>query len=280
MVNLFDILQTAQQGRGFSHLSREFGLTPAEMQRALAAILPAFSVGLNRSLYDPTAFGQVIDLMVSGRYAPFFDGAGGPDAARAGTDALLRFFGSPETTRRVAEQGAAAAGIGADIMQRMLPMVAATLVGGLVRHASLEGIGDLLGQWSQAFHRAHAATLTADRRRAAAAPAPHPGANPFDLWSSMLLSAPAGAAPTAPPPRPDDPVVTAIDAWGGIVTAMLGGPSAPPASRRPEPPAPAVPANPLQVLARMFEAGQEVQAQQMAQWRSLIGTVAGPAPRT
>lgn len=277
MTNLLDIMRAPAGGHGFDLLSRQFGLSEAETQRALGAILPAFSLGLNRMLYDPARLGALVDLMVSGRYAPFFDGTS-LEPGGAGTDALLRVFGSPENTQRVAEQGAQLAGIGADLMTRMMPLVAATLVGGLFRHASLEGVGDLLRQWSDAFHRAGAAGEP-DRRRPVRPPVSSAMVNPFEWWSGLLVGSEARSTPPPEPPRPSDPVVSAIDAWGTMVNAMLGAPPAPTTPPKAEPPAGAT--NPMQVLARMFDAGREAQTQQLAAFGSILdGFARGGARRS
>ena len=263
MVNLFEIMRQAQSGAALPALSRQFGLDGADMQRAVDALLPAFSLALQRNAADPNAFAHLIGLVTSGRYAPFFDGSAGasPSAAAAnGQDVLSALFGSREVTRQVAGQAAAATGIGVQALQEMMPVLAATLVGGMFRYATVEGFADLLRTWS-------------DSLRAAAAPAPAPRpAAPFGPWSGWfeLMNRVTGASPPPQPP-PALPYADPFKAWAEIMGG-LAGPAPSPAPPAPPPalPPPAPASNPFEALFHMYETGREAQAQHVAALASII----------
>lgn len=256
MVHLFDIARQAHQGAGFDVMSRQFGLDPAQTQRAVEALLPAFTLAFQRNMLEPARFADMLGLVASGRYAPFYDGAvprpfpGGSSSANALVDSL---FGSPEIGRQVAAQASAVSGIGAQVLQQMMPVLAATLIGGMFRYASLEGFAELLGQWSAAIKAA------APSKRAVA---------PRDPWSAwvevattMMGSVAQATAPAPPPPPPDTPLA----AWTKAVGSMLGqAPSAPPRAA-PDPP------DPMGAMTRMFETGREVQAQHLADLQRIMG---------
>lgn len=252
MVNLLDIMRTAQSGAGLQNLSRQFGLKPADAQRAVEALLPAFSLGFQHVVHDPNAFAQLLQMVASGRYAPFFDAQQplSPAAWAGGGDVLTKIMGSKEVSRRVAEQAAAATGMGVEVLQQMLPMVAATLIGGAFRYASLEGMSELFARWSEAFQQAHVSQKPA--------PAPASPANPLEMWAALLNPAPSRPAPRNPVPQ--NPTA----AWSAMVDAMLGGGAAP---KAPEPPPPL---NPVQVLAQMFETGSQAQAQYLASLKAVM----------
>jgi hypothetical protein len=284
MVTLFDIMRNAQSGRGLDNLSHQFGLSPADTQRAVEALLPAFTLGFQRSMHNPNAFGEFVDLLSSGQYAPFFDAAKPPKAAAwaSGNEALTKILGSKEVTRQIAEQAASATGIGAQVLQQMLPMLAATIVGGVFRYSSLQGMGDLFAQWSEAFHRAHDAQERKKRSDARRTEPPRQPAstNPFEAWAAMMGSM-FGADSTRSQPartsRPalrsepaSPPAMNPVEAWSNLIETMLGKEPAPPA---PVPKAPAPPPaaeNPLQLLAQMFETGREVQAQHLATLQAIL----------
>jgi hypothetical protein len=292
MVTLFDIMRNAQSGQGFDNLSRQFGLTPADTQRAVEALLPAFTLGFQRNVYNPTAFGQFVELLSSGQDAPFFDGAKPAAQAAAwasGNWVLTQILGSKDVTRKVAEQAASMTGIGAQVLQQMLPMVAATLMGGIFRYASLQGMGDLFAQWSDAFHKAHTAQQRGEQPQPRRGASPQAAsANPFEAWAAMMGSMFSGengrAARERRPeaasrPAPANP----IELWSAMVESMLGKPNEAPAAQGPRPsPAPRAakaepqPApkpqvdNPLQALSQMFETGREVQAQHLATLQSIL----------
>ena len=154
MVNLFDIVRQAQRGSGLDGLARQFGLGPVQVQSAVEALLPAFSLALQRSAMNPGAFADILGAIGSGRYAPFFDPAGSWSArpqGPGGEDLVARLFRTPEATRDVAAQAAAMTGIGVQVVQHMMPHLAAMLIGGLSRYASMEGMSDVLRQWSDAL---------------------------------------------------------------------------------------------------------------------------------
>ena len=63
MANLYEILADAQQGEAIAELGREFGLTTQQTQAAVAALLPAISMGLKRSTATPEGLGNLFALM-------------------------------------------------------------------------------------------------------------------------------------------------------------------------------------------------------------------------
>jgi hypothetical protein len=265
MVHLFDIMRQAHQGAVLDDWSRQFGLSVRDTQRAVEALLPAFSLGLQSAARDPGAFARLLETMMSGRYAPLYDGRS-PSGSGAGGDALLQLFGSPEAAQRIATQVSAMTGVGAQAVQQMMPVMAATLMGGLSKYASLEGLSDLLRQWADWLQVAHA--------KVAPSPAARPGpeeasARFYAAWSDLVGSFFGGAS--RPAGRRPDPVPT--DPWSAMMTSMAG------LSRPAEPPPPPPQPNPFEPLAQMFQTGREVQAQHLAGLQSIMDSVWGARGR-
>jgi hypothetical protein len=184
-------------------------------------------------------------------------------AARAqtsGQEVLDRLFGSPEVSRQIAAQASAATGIGAQVLQQMLPTVAATLMGGLFKFASVEGLSEFLRAWADWL-----------RTLKPADPAPRPAAGtasgtPYGAWTdmmgAMLGTTPAPARQPSPSPSPAAP-------WADFMQAMVKGlPSAEKAP--PPPPPPPQQPNPFEVLSQMFETGREVQEQHLANLQTIF----------
>jgi hypothetical protein len=63
MPNLHEILANAQQGDVMTELGNEFGLTPEQTRAAVAALLPAISVGIKRATETPEGLGNLLALM-------------------------------------------------------------------------------------------------------------------------------------------------------------------------------------------------------------------------
>jgi hypothetical protein len=78
MPTLFDMLTQAQNGNGMQALAQQYGLSMQQTQAAVAALLPAFSQGLQRNTADPYGLGAFMTAMASGQHAKYFE-----DATRA-----------------------------------------------------------------------------------------------------------------------------------------------------------------------------------------------------
>jgi hypothetical protein len=173
MVNLFDIVRQAQSGSAMDNLGRQFGLSFEQTQRAMEALLPALSLGFQRSARNPTVFGQLLEMVASGRYAPFFDGTGQAGLAQPnGQQVLEKLFGSNEVTRQIAAQGSAMTGIGRRSCSRCCQASPAIVMGGLFRHVSVEGLSDVLRNWSDWLRAI--APYTSSYRQPASPTAEHP----------------------------------------------------------------------------------------------------------
>lgn len=139
MVPLFDMLTQAQNGRGLELLAKQFNLSQQQAQLAVEALLPAFSQGLKRNTADPYDLGGFLSAMASGQHAKYFE-----DASRAfsqqgveeGNGILGHLFGSKDLSRAVAAQAAQATGIGQQVLQQMLPVIASMIMGGLFKQST------------------------------------------------------------------------------------------------------------------------------------------------
>ena len=107
MPNLYEILADAQQGEAMTALGNEFGLTPAR-EAAVAALLPAVSMGLKQSTATPEGLGNLLASMAQQPklelYAVYGCNLGPslPKGRAAGNAALSTMFGSPDASRAIA----------------------------------------------------------------------------------------------------------------------------------------------------------------------------------
>jgi hypothetical protein len=98
-MNLLEAIMSAQNGAAVNHLAQNFGLGEDRAASALQALLPALSAGLK----------------------------------------LGHILGSKDVSRQVARSAAARTGIGEDILKKMLPVVAAMVMGSLSKQTSSQG---------------------------------------------------------------------------------------------------------------------------------------------
>ncbi|MCO5092325.1 DUF937 domain-containing protein [Bosea sp. (in: a-proteobacteria)] len=290
-MNLFDIMQSAQNGQAMPNLAQQYGLSLQQTQAAIDALLPAFSMGLQRQTQDPYAFGSLAQMMTASPYARFFE-AGGygipPEAKSAGNDVLGQLFGSREVSQAIAAQAAATSGVSQAILKQMLPVIAAMLMGGLTKSAGNQGWGGILGQFAEMMRG----------RMPGMQPMPQqpqmPG-NPFEAILKGMFggSGQAGGQPqAAPQPGPPDPFGGAL---GQILGGMFGGAAAEPepapaprnAPRRapapePEPEeappsgaAPGAGSIGLDALNQMFEHGRQIQDDHQNALKSILDAMLG-----
>jgi hypothetical protein len=302
MMNLFEMIQQAQNGQAMQNISRQYGLSQQQTQAAIEALLPAFSMGLQRQTQDPQSFGSLAQMMTASPFGRMFEAPGGgiPNQATAmGNDVLSQLFGSKEVSNAVAAQAAATSGVGQAILKQMLPVIASMVMGGLFKSTSSQGMGGILGQFSE--------MMRGQMPGMQPAPAPQPAspANPLEaILGSMFGN---GQAPTGGQTQGGGPFgggqmpggQMGMDQMGGmlgqILTGMLGGAQPPqaepqsraePASRRapePEPEPEEAPASAqtgpgsigLDALNQMFETGRQVQDSHQDALKSIFDTMFG-----
>jgi hypothetical protein len=140
MPNLYQVLADAQHGQAIADLGREFGLTPQQTQEAVAALLPAISVGLKRSTSTPEGLANLFALMGSqpDLYRMYDDPrlAFSREGREAGNAALAKMFGSPDGSRAIADQAQQFSGIGSGILKKLLPVIAGLIISALMRSGS------------------------------------------------------------------------------------------------------------------------------------------------
>lgn len=287
MMNLFDIMQSAQNGQALPNLAQQYGLSLQQTQAALDALLPAFSMGLQRQTRDPYAFGSLAQMMTASPYARFFEagGYGIPAGAQnAGNDVLSQLFGSREVSQAIAAQAAATSGVSQAILKQMLPVIAAMLMGGLSKTSSNEGLGGILGQFAEMMRGQMPGMQPAPQQ-------PQMPANPFEAILKGMFGQ-AGQPQPSPQAAPSDPFGGAL---GQILGGMFGGMAAPqpepaPAPRsaprrapEPEPEPGEAPSSSssgpgsigLDALNQMFEHGRQIHDEHQNALKSILDAMLG-----
>ncbi|WP_414475065.1 DUF937 domain-containing protein [Microvirga sp. M2] len=242
MFNWFDLMRQAQTQAAFETLARQFQLSADQQQRAMAAVLPAFAMGLQHTLTngDP---GRFLQSLMSGGYQNFWQAAGqtySQQAQQEGRRLLDQLFGSDEASRLVAHQAANFAGIGVDIMQQILPIYAGLLAGGLT-------------QWMAAQSKvvqSFASPDTADTSKQDAVNAW------TELWAGWLKVPAPEKKPAATP----------------LQEMMAGFLSMPETEKPPEP-------SPSASWGEMMEKGREMQIQYLTSLQGILEDAWGTGPR-
>ena len=272
MLPLFDMLAKAQGGQGMDMLARQFNLSREQAQLAVEALLPAFSQGLKRNTADPYGLGAFLTAMASGDHAKYFENAGSAFSAQGvsqGNDVLGQLFGSKDLSRAVAAQAAQATGIGQQVLQQMLPVIASMLMGGLAKQSTNQmpgaqaaggaGSPNPLAEIIEQMMKQAGGMMGGQPAPQQQAPqSTNPlGDNPFgkvlqDMFGGGAAQQPQqGQNPAGANPNPNP--------WGKILEDMLGGASQLSAPQGQEAPSAGEPAkNPDgDIFGKMFETGRQ-----------------------
>lgn len=192
MLPLYDMMMKAQNGRVAELLARQMNLTRQQGELALEALLPAFSEALKRNTADPFGFSQFMTAVGSGQYAKYFEDATRaftPEGVAAGNDVLGQLFGSRELTQAIAAQAAQATGIAQEAYRRIMPSLAAMMMGGFFKQAT----GQMQGAGSNPFLDAFSKMV----------PQAEGSAAPFDAYAKMMQDMFAPKAQEKPKSPPD-----------------------------------------------------------------------------
>lgn len=189
MFNPLEMFQ-AQGEAGLQAMGQPFGLTTEQTARAFEALMPALTLGLQRSVgLDPAGFARMFGLEAA------------KPAPAQGFEALGQMFGSAQLMQAVLRQASATSGVGAQVLRQMLPMMAGAVVASIV-HVMLN-------------------QPQAEPARPSAPPPPVPF--PFGpAWAEMAKAMMPAVEPPAPPPKPAaKPQAAAGEAGSDMFQQML-----------------------------------------------------------
>jgi hypothetical protein len=132
-----DLLQTvlnAQGGAAVDELARSLGLGKGETISAVEQLLPALAAGLQRNATNPSGLDGLMGALAGGRHQQYLDNPSTLDAPATiadGNGILGHILGSKDVSRDVAARASAQTGISADVLKRMLPLLATLAMGAL-----------------------------------------------------------------------------------------------------------------------------------------------------
>jgi hypothetical protein len=149
--DVVELLRSGQNGAAIANLARQFGLSEQQTEAALGVMLPQLAKGLERNMLTSKGLAGLLDALGSGRHERYAQDAGlldDPAMAADGNRILEHLLGSKTASRQVAAFGAQESGVSASILQKMLPYLAAMLMGSLFKGGA-GPLGDILSRLPQ-----------------------------------------------------------------------------------------------------------------------------------
>ena len=133
-MNLLEMIMSAQNGATAQQAAKSTGLPQKQAQSAIAALLPAISSALKQNTQSPQGLAGLLGALQGGQHGQYLENPqvmGQPQTVTDGNAILGHLFGSKEVSRAVAGHAAKQTGIGADVLKKMLPLVASMAMGSL-----------------------------------------------------------------------------------------------------------------------------------------------------
>lgn len=151
MFNFADLMRQAQGGQALDNIAAATGLSRQEVEKLTATLLPVFALGMQKSAQQWASPAGFADLVNPEKFRSAFDDARSavsPAMTEASRLALEKMFGSGDAAKVIADQAAAASGVGADVVSRVMPAIAATLFGGIAKQIEDGPFAPFFKAWS------------------------------------------------------------------------------------------------------------------------------------
>jgi len=138
MSTLLQSVLSGNNGALVQQLAGQFGLNGSQIEAAIGQLVPALSGAVKRNTTEPQGVEALMAALQSGNHARYVDEPATLASAATeqdGNNILGHLFGSKEVSREVASRASAQTGIGSEILKKMLPIIATTVMGSLAKQA-------------------------------------------------------------------------------------------------------------------------------------------------
>jgi hypothetical protein len=159
-MDLLNLLLNQGGGQAVRQLAGDFGLNENQTVSVLSNLLPALGQGLARNASTQGGFESLLGALTGGQHQRYLEDPSilnQADTISDGNGILGHILGNKDVSRQLAQQTSEKTGIGADILKKMLPMVATLAMGALSRQtasaqqkpgaSSADGLSSMLGQF-------------------------------------------------------------------------------------------------------------------------------------
>ncbi|MBN1568173.1 MAG: DUF937 domain-containing protein [Acidobacteria bacterium] len=162
-MDLLSLLLNQGGGQAVRQLGNNFGLDENQTESVLSNLLPALGQGLARNASSQGGLESILGALTEGRHQRYLEDPSilsQQDSINDGNGILGHILGSKDVSRQVAQRASERTGIGADILKKMLPIVATLAMGALSRQnasvqqtpgaSAADGLSGMLGQFLDA----------------------------------------------------------------------------------------------------------------------------------
>jgi hypothetical protein len=217
-MQVIDALRAAQGGANFDNLARSFGITPHQVEVAIAALIPEVGGTLERNTLSRGGIADVVSALGDPRYCQVLEDPSAlqnPAMKSAGVELLEQMIGNKDRSRALAARAAASSGLSETLIKQLLPYVIPMIVGAIAKSsggaltdilARLPGGGSGLPGTPAPRHRPPAPTASRGPLPLPGEHTPLGGSNPYSDLSDVIRTGGSGAGGLA-----------------GLIRSILGG---------------------------------------------------------
>jgi hypothetical protein len=138
-MGILDVLLDSAKSGATDQLASQFGLSGGQTESVLAQLVPALTAGMQKNVASADGLAGLAKALQGGGHQRYLDepaSLADTGAVADGNGILGHLLGSKDVSRKVASGAASQTGIDADIIKKMLPLVATMLMGGLSKQTS------------------------------------------------------------------------------------------------------------------------------------------------
>ena len=137
-----DLLQSvlaAQGGGAVGQLAKSFGLSEDQATSAVQHLLPALAAGMARNTTQQGGLDGLLAALAGGSHQKYVDDPSrltAQETVQDGNGILGHILGSKDASRQLASRASADTGISADVLKKMLPLIATLAMGALSKQTA------------------------------------------------------------------------------------------------------------------------------------------------
>lgn len=146
-MDLLNLLLDSGNSPALKQVASGFGISETDVTKVLSGVAPALAGGLRNSLSSAGGQAGLLKALADGHHQRYLDQPEilADDATVADGNAILgHILGSKDASRRVASDAAARTGLDDGLLKKMLPVVAALLMGTMSKQSATRGAANTM----------------------------------------------------------------------------------------------------------------------------------------
>lgn len=145
-MQVIEALRAAQGGQAISNVAQAFGITTAEAEKAMEALVPEVGRVIERNTLSRGGLADVVAALGDPRYRQALSDPGvlkNPQMQSSGIELLETMLGNKDKSRALAARAAASSGLGEALIKQLLPYLLPMIVAAIAKSGS-GALGDIL----------------------------------------------------------------------------------------------------------------------------------------